>query len=81
MVRCSGRPKGKGTVIARFTHLELPAPTPEIEPPGGATREGKDLPSIDLNADDFRMGTRQLGKLTLQASPNGAIGASRSSIS
>lgn len=64
-------PEGKGTIVGRFAHLELPAPTPEIEPAGGATREGKDLPSIDLNAEDFRMGTRQLGKLTLQASPNG----------
>lgn len=65
-------PEGKGTIVGRFEHLELPAPTPEIEPAGGTPREGKDLPSVDLTADDFRMGTRQLGSLTLRASPSGS---------
>jgi uncharacterized protein (TIGR02099 family) len=63
--------EGKGAIVGRFTHLELPAPTPEIEPGGGVARESKDLPSMDLTADDFRMGTRQLGSLTLQAAPSG----------
>jgi uncharacterized protein (TIGR02099 family) len=63
--------EGKGTIVGRFAHLELPVPTPEIEPGGGSAREAKDLPSVDLTADDFRMGTRQLGSLTLQAAPNG----------
>jgi uncharacterized protein YhdP len=64
--------EGKGFLVGRFSHLELPAPTPEIEPAGGSPREGKDLPSVDLSAEDFRMGTRQLGSLTLQASPSGS---------
>ena len=65
-------PEGKGAVVARFSHLELPTPTPELEPQSSSKQQGKDLPSVDVTAEDFRMGPRQLGRLTLRASPNGA---------
>lgn len=66
------QPEGKGTVVGRFSQLLLPAPTPELEPSGGEARDGKDLPLLDITADDFRLGTRQFGKLALQAVPSGA---------
>jgi len=70
-------PEGDGMVVGRFSRLQLPAPTAELEPapePGGSPRsgQGRDLPSVDVTADDFRMGERQFGKLVLLAVPNGA---------
>jgi uncharacterized protein YhdP len=71
-------PQGDGTIVGRFSRLELPAPTSELEPETergnaeGRSVEGRDLPSIDLIADDFRMGPRQFGRLVLAAVPNGA---------
>ncbi len=62
---------GKGMIIGKFTHLELPAPTSEIEPAGTASRETKELPSMDITADEFQMGARSLGSLALKASPSG----------
>jgi uncharacterized protein YhdP len=35
-------------------------------------REGKNLPSVDLTADDFKMGSRQFGRMSLLAVPNEA---------
>ena len=66
-------PEGDGMIVGRFARLELPSATPVLEPEPASARpsEGKDLPSVDLTADDFRMGQRQFGKLSLQAVPNG----------
>ena len=71
-------PQGDGSIVGRFSRLELPTPVTTLEaasPPGSgtaATSRGRALPSIDLTADDFRMGPRQYGKLTLAAVPSGA---------
>ncbi|HTS53946.1 MAG TPA: YhdP family protein [Burkholderiales bacterium] len=69
-------PEGDGMIVGRFSRLYLPVPTVELEPapaPGAPdSSRGRDLPSIDLAADDFRMGPRQFGKLVLMAVPNGA---------
>jgi uncharacterized protein YhdP len=69
-------PEGDGMIVGRFGRLQLPAPTAELEPapePGTArSGRGRDLPSVDVAADDFRMGQRQFGKLVLLAVPNGA---------
>ncbi len=69
-------PEGDGMMVGRFSRLQLPAPTTELEPapePSGArSGRGRDLPSVDLTADDFRMGQRQFGKLALLAVPSGA---------
>ena len=66
------QPEGKGTLVGRFTRLQLPVSTPALEPSANDAREGKDLPMVDIIAEDFRMGTRQFGKLALQAVPNDA---------
>jgi len=69
-------PEGDGMIVGRFSRLQLPAPTAELEPapePGTPrSGRGRDLPSVDVTADDFRMGQRQFGKLVLLAVPNGA---------
>ncbi len=67
-------PEGDGLLVGRFGRLELPPSTAEVEPEpvNAQPSEGKDLPSVDLTADDFRVGRRQFGKLSLQAVPNGA---------
>jgi len=68
-------PEGDGMIVGRFTRLQLPTATAEVEPapdPGSARQgRGKDLPSVDVTADDFRMGQRQFGKLALLAVPSG----------
>src|SRR5690349_2969375 len=64
--------ESKGTLTGRFARLQLPAPTAELEAPGSGAQQGKDLPTVDITAADFRMGARQLGNLTLRASPSGA---------
>ena len=68
------QPEGKGAIVGRFKHLELPTPTAGLGPTSAQTAasQGKDLPSINLTAADFRMGTRQLGSLNLQAVPSGS---------
>ncbi|MEO8627939.1 MAG: YhdP family protein [Betaproteobacteria bacterium] len=63
-------PQGQGAIIARFGRLELPMPTAEIKAVDAKRGEGKNLPSLDITADDFRMGTRQFGRLALIAVPN-----------
>jgi uncharacterized protein (TIGR02099 family) len=69
-------PEGDGMIVGRFSRLQLPVPTAELEPapePGAArSGRGRDLPSVDVTADDFRMGQRQFGKLALLAVPSGA---------
>ena len=69
-------PEGDGMIVGRFSRLQLPTPTAELEPAPGADNArsggGRDLPSVDITADDFRMGQRQFGKLVLVAVPNGA---------
>jgi uncharacterized protein (TIGR02099 family) len=64
--------EGKGALMGRFTRLQLPAPTPMVKAQGGGAQQGKDLPSVDIAAADFRMGTRELGSLTMRASPRGS---------
>jgi uncharacterized protein (TIGR02099 family) len=66
-------PEGKGSMVGRFSHLELPAGGAEMDAAAPAVQAGagKDLPSVDLTAEDFRVGARQFGSLALMASPSG----------
>jgi uncharacterized protein YhdP len=69
-------PDGDGMIVGRFSRLHLPAPTAELvpapEPTAVRPGRGGDLPSVDVTADDFRMGERQFGRLALLAVPSGA---------
>ncbi len=59
------RPEGQGRVIARLRHFTVPesAPRPILE----EDRRSRELPALDIVADDFTMGGRKLGKLELMA--------------
>lgn len=60
-------PAGPGALTGRFTRLHLPSSPAEVRAaPAGPSA---DYPALDVTADDFRLGERQLGKLTLVAIP------------
>jgi uncharacterized protein (TIGR02099 family) len=60
-------PAGPGALTGRFTRLHLLPPAPEMRAaPDG---EVADYPALDVTAEDFRLGERQLGRLTLIAIP------------
>jgi uncharacterized protein (TIGR02099 family) len=63
-------PAGQGSLSGRFSRLHVPAVGTVLEEPSqpGARRE---LPSVNIVAEDFRMGERQLGRLALAAVPQG----------
>ncbi len=63
---------GAQRVSARFSMLHVPVAVPEMDVPSPhPVGEGRDLPSIDLVAEDFRFGERQFGSLALLAVPDG----------
>jgi uncharacterized protein (TIGR02099 family) len=68
--------EGAGTLVGRFSRLALPVATAELEPTSpraiARAKEGKNLPTVDLTADDFKMGNRQFGKMSLLAVPDAA---------
>ena len=65
------QPQGKGKLIARLTSLYIPDPLLQIkEQPAKVTRQ-KNYPALDITADDFVLGDKVLGKLELQAVPQG----------
>ena len=61
-------PSGTGKIVARLNRLIIPATPPSG--PGTISRrdqEEKNLPALDVIADDFVFGEKQLGKLELVA--------------
>jgi uncharacterized protein (TIGR02099 family) len=61
-------PSGTGKIVARLNRLIIPAISPSG--PGTVSRSGqqeKDLPALDVIADDFVFGEKRLGKLELVA--------------
>ncbi len=66
------QPEGAGFVSARFSQLHLPAANPvapnQARP---ATSSAGRLPSMDIAADSFQVGTRKLGRLELLAKQEG----------
>jgi uncharacterized protein (TIGR02099 family) len=63
-------PSGQGSLSARFSRLHVPAMGAVLDAPG-SPEERRELPSLDVVADDFRLGERQFGRLTLAAVPQG----------
>lgn len=57
---------GRGTVRARLRHLTVPEAVPDK--PGSADSDDlRELPTLDVVADNFAIGQRKFGQLTLQA--------------
>lgn len=65
-------PAGQGSLAGRFSRLYVPASGPVLQPPVAGDADPA-LPSLDLIADDFRLGERQFGRLVLRAVPDRAL--------
>ncbi|MBI1394770.1 MAG: TIGR02099 family protein [Betaproteobacteria bacterium] len=63
-------PSGRGTVSAHLSRLRLPDARAGTE--SGEVVGGEDLPRLSIAADDFRIGSMDLGHLTLDAEPDGS---------
>ncbi len=64
-------PGGQGTLTARFSRLYIPAAVAAVATAQGGPMAGagRDLPHLDVNVEDFRLGERQFGQLQLRAVP------------
>jgi uncharacterized protein (TIGR02099 family) len=60
---------GPGSLSARFSRLFVPAAGPILQAATDADAD-RALPSLDVAADDFRVGERQFGRLVLRAVPD-----------
>jgi len=64
------QPQGAGRLTARFRKLVIPPALAWIgKPPAAAVKGGKapNLPALDVIAEQFQMGQRQLGRMELSA--------------
>ena len=62
------RPEGRGRIVARLRHLNIPASEQDAAPaPAEPDTASRELPALDLVADDFVVGDTRLGKLELVA--------------
>ena len=61
------RCEGSGRLVARFTRFALPEDAPGVKPGEGM----KDLPAVDIVADDFTHRGRKLGRVEVQARHEG----------
>jgi uncharacterized protein YhdP len=69
------QPQGRGRVTARFSRLVLPeaqpgAILPESLKPASHDRTS-DLPALDVTAEQFQLAGKSLGRLELNATPDG----------
>ena len=62
------RSEGSGRLVARFTRLSLPEDSPGVKPGEGL----KDLPGVDIVADNFTHRGRKLGRIEVLAKHEGA---------
>ncbi len=66
-------PQGKGRLVARMKKFIIPAATPfaAVVPAAekSAVTETPQLPTLDIVAENFQMGSKMLGKLELKATP------------
>lgn len=63
------RPEGRGRILARLKYLTLPEDRPVDTAPGAAaaTAPQRELPALDIVAEDFVLRDRKLGRLELVA--------------
>jgi len=59
--------QGKGKLSGQFQKFTIPAENPLKPPPAVAQKRDGDLPSMDLNVDEFLLRDKQLGRLELKA--------------
>lgn len=66
-------PQGRGRLVAQLQKLNLPSAPPSKPVPGEkrALDETKQLPALDIVADQFQIGAKPLGKLELKATQQG----------
>ena len=62
------RSQGKGRVSAQLTHFTFPEPTPGKRADSAPTKE---LPALDIVADNLVVGDKKLGRLELTAANDG----------
>ena len=62
------RPQGRGKLTARMKKLVIPASEPAPVPPEVAARK-RELPALDMIAEQFQFKDKALGRLTLLAVP------------
>lgn len=61
-------PSGNGKIVARLKNLVMPAASPtKADAATQVQQQGKDLPALDVVADDFVISEKQLGRLELVA--------------
>ena len=62
------RPEGQGRIVARLRHLTIPDPAPDAaQDEAQPQTQSRELPALDIVADNFVTGTTKLGKLELVA--------------
>ena len=61
------RTEGSGRLVARFSRFSLPEDSPNAKP----TEEARDLPSVDIIADEFTHRGRKLGRVEILARHDG----------
>lgn len=62
------RPEGQGRIVARLRHLTIPDAAPEAaQAEAQPQTQSRELPALDIVADNFVAGTTQFGKLELVA--------------
>ena len=62
-------PGGQGSLVGRFPRLFVPVAGSVLQAITSTATE-RDLPSMDVIVDDFRVGERQLGRLVVRAVPD-----------
>jgi uncharacterized protein (TIGR02099 family) len=64
------RPEGQGRIVARLRHLTIPEPAPDAaqeDAQSHSQSQGRELPALDISADNFVAGATKFGRLELVA--------------
>ena len=67
----SAEKESAGKITARLKQLTIEASAPEAD--AGAGESIKELPALDIMAEDFSLGTRRFGQLDVQARNEGGV--------
>jgi uncharacterized protein (TIGR02099 family) len=67
----SWQPQDKGRIVARLQRLVLPQAIPAVTDAASAKPQAEQYPALDITVEDFRYKERALGRLVLNAIPEG----------